>query len=182
MNVARDIDFFSVVHPVMAMAQDTEAQFVDREGNIDTTAHSEYILDGIEQRHEDILNLLNSQAPLWAVEHVVKEVDRKSRTTIKSQYAEMTEDSEDVAQEPQLPGFDKIKKIKVSVHKGGERYDKKLLVSCSIRELDIIDQGYGGLMETMGQHQQYVRLLARLARSMGLKDADTVRDLYRRSA
>ncbi len=167
---------------VKAIAEETEMGFVDAEGNIDTRAHSEHILDAIEQRHEDVLNLLNTEAPLWAVEEVVKERDRKSRASIKNQYAKMVEGANDVVEESRLPGFDKIRKIKVSVHKGGERYDKKLLPSCSIRELDIIDQGYGGLIETMSQHQQYVRVLARLARSMGLKDTDTVRDLYRKSA
>lgn len=167
---------------VKTIAQDTETQFVDAGGNINTQAQSRYILDAMEQRHEDVLSLLNVEAPLWAVEQVVKEVDRKSRSTIKSQYAKMTVDSEDIEHEPQLPGFDKIKKIKVSVHKGGERFDKKLLLSCSIRELDIIDQSYGGLAETVLQHQMYVRVLAKLARELGLKDTDTVRDLYRKSA
>jgi hypothetical protein len=167
---------------VKTIAQDTEARYVDAEGNIDTAAHSRHILDAIEERHEDVLTLLNSEAPLWAVEQVVKEYDRKSRATIKAQYAKMTEAGEDLADEARLPGFEKIRRIKVTVHKGGERFDKKLLPSCSIRELDIIDQGYGGLIDTMSQHQQYVRVLARLARSMGLKDTDTVRDLYRKSA
>lgn len=167
---------------VKTIAQDTEAQFMDADGNIDTQAQSQHILDAIEERHEDISDLLNSEAPLWAVEQVVKENDRKSRSSMKSQYAKMTVDSEGLEHEPQLPGFDKIKKIKVAVHKGGERFDKKLLLSCSIRELDIIDQSYGGLMETMSLHQQYVRLLASVAREMGLKDTDTVRDLYRKSA
>lgn len=164
---------------IKTIAQDTEAEFYDADGNADTTAHSKHILDAIEQRHEDISNLLASEAPLWAVEQVVKETDRKSRASIKSQYAKMTEGSEDLIAEPQLPGFDKIKRIKVSVHKGGERYDRKLLPSCTIRELDIIDQSYGGLAETVLQHQQYVRVPARRARAMGLKDTDTVRDLYR---
>jgi hypothetical protein len=167
---------------VRTIAQESESDYMDAEGNIDTAAHSRHILDAIEQRHEDILSLLNSEAPLWAVEQVVKEYDRKSRAAIKGQYAKMMEGADDVADEARLPGFEKIRKIKVAIHKGGERFDKKLLPSCSIRELDIIDQGYGGLIDTMTQHQQYVRVLARLARSMGLKDTDTVRDLYKKSA
>lgn len=166
---------------VKNIAQDAEPQFADASGKIDTRAMSEYILDSIEQRHEDILEMLSMEAPLWAVEEVVKEVDRKSRSSIKGQYAQMSEGPENVSREPQLPGFDKIKKVKVAVHKGGERYDKKRLLACSIRELDIIDQGYGGLMETMSQHQQYVRALASLARRRGLRETDTVLDLYKAS-
>jgi len=148
---------------VKTIARETEALYTDAEGNIDTPAHSRHILDAMEQRHEDVLTLLNAEAPLWAVEQVVKEYDRKSRAGIKGQYATMMEDADDLADEPRLPGFEKIRGIKVAIHKGGERFDKKLLPSCSIRELDIIDQGYGGLIDTMTLHQQYVRVVARLA-------------------
>jgi hypothetical protein len=165
------------------IADATEAHFVTADGSVDQKAHNQHILDAIEQRHEDVSSLLSAESPLWVVESVVNERDRKSHAAMKKQYAEMAAEAAGlVASQLELPDFDKVKRVKVRVHKGGQKFEKKFLLSCRIFELDIIDQSYGGLADTILQHQQFVRMLAKVARAMGFKETDTVRDLYRKSA
>ncbi len=162
------------------IADATEVHFVTADGSIDDKAHSRHILDAIEERHGDMSDLLSAESPLWVVESVVSERDRKSHAMMKKQYPRMVAEAAGmVASQPQLPDFDEVKRVKVKVHKGGQRFEKKWLLSCHIYELDIIDQSYGGLADTLIQHQQFVRTLARVAREMGFKETDTVRDLYR---
>ena len=173
----------AVTRLINTIADSTEAQFVTADGSIDDGERSQHILDAIEERHEDMASLLKSESPLWTVKSVLSQRDRKSRTGIKRQYAKMVAEAAGlVASQPQLPDFDEVKRVKVKIHKGGEKYDTKFLLSCYIYELDIIDQSYGSLADTILQHQQFVRTLAKVAREMGFKETDTVRDLYRKSA
>ncbi len=173
----------AVTRLINTIAEATEAQFVTADGSIDGKAHSRYIRNAIEERHEGMADLLNSESPLWTVETVLNERDRKSRTGIKRQYAKMVAEAAGmVASQPQLPDFDEVKRVKVKVHKGGQKFENKWLLSCHIYELDIIDQSYGSFADTIIQHQQFVRMLARVAREMGFKETDTVRDLYRKKS
>lgn len=157
---------------IQTIAKAEEHHFADRAGNIDSDAQSRHVLDAIEQRHEDMAELLGSESPLWTVESAIGEMSRKTHTHMKR------EDAEEVDSQPQLPDFDKVKRIEVKVAKGGGKFNRKKLLSCTIGELDIIDLSYGNLADTLLQHQQFVRDLAKLARQMGLKETDTVRKLY----
>lgn len=168
---------------ILSIRDDIEPEFVGIDGSIDKMAMGASIREDIEERHEDARSILASESPTWVIIDVCDEDDRRSRASIKKHYAEIIEAiREDLPIQPELPDFDKVKRIKVAVHKGGEKYAKKQLLSCTIRELDIIDQSYGGLADTLLQHQLFVRALAKRAREMGFKDTDTVLDLYQRSA
>ena len=162
---------------VQRIAKTDEARFVGADGAIDKRALSEYVLDALEDRHPDVLPMVEREAPLWMVEEIIREMYRKTHGRMKAELKGMDQD-EAADAESRLPSFETVKDIKLSVPKGNGVYETKALPDCALWELDIVDQDYGTRADTMLQHQQFVRALNSQARLRGFEPTATVRRLY----
>ena len=166
----------SIKRIVQRIAKEAEAMFVGAGGAIDKKALSEHALDAVEQRHPDLLPVVEREAPLWMVEEIVREMYRKTHARMKGE-VEAEEGGGEEA-EPRMPSYEKVKGIRLSVPKGQGSYETKALLDCALWELDVVDQDYGTRADTMLQHQGFVRALNVQARLRGFEPTDTVRKLY----
>ena len=163
---------------VQRIAKNDEARFVDPGGVIDKRALSEHVLDALEDRHPNVLPVLEQEAPLWTVEEIVREMFRKTHGRMKAELKGSEPGEEGESGQSRMPSFEEVKDIRLSVPKGSGRHETKALLDCALWELDIVDQDYGTQADTMLQHQGFVRALNSQARLKGFEPNDTVRKLY----
>ena len=163
---------------VQRIAKNDEARFVGSDGVIDKRALSEHVLDALEDRHPDVLPVLEQEAPLWTVEEIVREMFRKTHGRMKAELKGSEPGEEGEPAESRMPSFEEVRDIRLSVPKGSGRHETKALLDCALWELDIVDQDYGTRADTMLQHQGFVRALNSQARLRGFEANDTVRKLY----
>lgn len=159
---------------VRRIAQENKSRFRDGFGNLDKNTLVAFVMDEFERIHEDAIATLEEEGTRFLIWEVIREDGRGTRSGLKA------------AKNPDgqlaLPGLEEVAATELPIPGVGGHSDNKLAVDCTLYELEVVAAYYEEQADVLMQHREFVLALIEHMRRGGLRDSQTVRDLYLKTA